>query len=99
FRGVAVPVVPDVPAVDVREGRPQDSLAGRSDHDRRRRPTGKEHGVVEVLERPVEGDPLASQQTADDLEGLLEPCGTVVEGEAEGGELGLVPSGAEAEDQ
>jgi hypothetical protein len=48
---------------------------------------------------PVERHALAREQAADDLECFLEPSDLVVERNAERPELGLVPTGAEAEDE
>ena len=74
----------------------------RADHQRRARrarAARQQLAVARLVEAPVEVDGAVLQQRPDDRERLLEPVDAVVEREAEGAELGLVPAGAEAEDR
>src|SRR5439155_5287484 len=98
FGGVAVPLAPDVPCVDVRQGGSQDALPRRADHEWRSSggPRQKD-GVPHLFELAVEGHPLADEEAADDVEALLEPRGAAVEGDPERLELRGVPAGPEAE--
>jgi len=58
-----------------------------------------QHAVLDAVVLAREGDLLALEQRQDDLERLVEAAGEVVERVAEGVVLGLVPAGAEAEQQ
>ena len=64
-----------------------------------RGPRGSSSAVARLVEAPVEVDRAVLQQRPDDRERLLEPVDAMVERDAERPELGLVPAGAEAEDQ
>ena len=57
----------------------------------------QELAVAGLVEAPVEVDGALAQERPDDRERLLEAVDAVVEREAEGPELGLVPAGAQAE--
>ena len=74
----------------------------RADHQRRAvgsRAARQELAVARLVPAPVEVDGTVAQERPDDRERLLEPVDAVVVREAEGAELGLVPAGAEAEDE
>ena len=86
----------------MRRGDAQHPWAVRADHQRRpgrSRPARQQLGVARLVEAPVEVDRAILQQCPDDRERLLEPVDAMVERDAEGAELGLVPAGAQAEDQ
>ena len=71
--GVAVPQVPRVPPVDVRQREAEHPRADRARHQRHAaRRLGQQNGVVRAPVAPVERDALAREQPPDDLEGLLE---------------------------
>ena len=100
FDRVAVAGVPRVPALDVRQRGRQHPLAVRADHQRHpARRARQQDRVVRLPEAAGQRRALAGEQLPDDLEGLLEPRDAVVVRQAEGAVLGLVPAGAEAEDE
>ena len=91
-----------VPGVGVAGGETEHALTAAADEDGRslgtraaRAQLAVAGGVVGALEVDVPG----AQQGGDDLQRLLEAADAVVVGEAEGGVFGLVPAGAETEDQ
>ena len=61
--------------------------------------SGGEHRVPRLLVPTAEGDGLAAQQGNDDPERLFESIDPMVAGEAERLVFGVVPPGAETEDQ
>src|SRR5450759_4935947 len=98
-RAIAERVEPRIPRVHVRDRDREHPRPRRADHERRAarpRPwrqlavTGREVGAREI-DRPV------AEERPHDREGLLETADPVVEREAEGAELRLVPTGAEAQ--
>jgi hypothetical protein len=52
---------------------------------------------VDTLEAPLECHPLTGEQAPDDLEGLAETRGAMIEGDVEGAKLRLVPPGTKPE--
>jgi hypothetical protein len=81
---------------------PEHPLAPAADEERRpARPRGARLELaVAGLEVPsVEVDGTVAEERPDDREGLLEAVDPMVEREAEGPELGLVPARAEPEDE
>ena len=93
-------VVPGVPRVGVGHRGPQHPRPDRADHQRRAgrpRAARQQLAVARLVPAAVEVDGALAQERPDDRERLLEPVDPVVEREAEGAELGLVPAGAEAE--
>ena len=60
---------------------------------------GRQLGVLGAVVSALEAHPLTAEEGRQDLETLLEAPDAMVERVAEGVELGLVPSAAEAEDQ
>src|SRR5690242_17509565 len=101
--GVGRVEVPDgVEAVGVAGGQLEHARAARADPDgdaagggAARAQGGVGDGVILAVKVYVS----LADEWDDDLEGLVEAGGEVVEGVAEGGELGLVPAGAEAENE
>ncbi len=81
---------------------PEHPRTDRADHERRAvgaRAARQQLAVAGLVEPPLEVDRAVVQQRPDDREGLLESVDPVIEREAERPELGLVPAGAQAEDQ
>src|SRR5258706_1976710 len=101
WRVVGLPI-PDVPRVDMRQGDLEHPRTHAANHERRparSRRLRQQLAVARLEELPVEVDGAVAEQRPDDRERLLEPRDAMVEGEAERGELGLVPARAQAEDQ
>ena len=74
----------------------------RADHQRRAagpRAARQELAIAGLVPAAVEVDGAVAQERPDDRERLLEPVDPVVVRVAVGAELGLVPAGAEAEDE
>ena len=98
--GVAVARVPGVPGVDVGERGPEQPVAVGPEHHRHApRRLREQHRVLDVCEASLERHALAREQATHDLERLLEPRGALPERDAERAELGLVPAGADPEDE
>src|SRR5919204_3938963 len=99
-RRVAVPVVPGVPGVDVRQRELEQTASTRPDHQRRPASGRRQQDrVVDAMKPTTDGDALARHQAPDDLEGLGETRDARVERHAERAELRLVPAGAHGADE
>ena len=95
-------VVPAVPGVGVGHRGAQHPRPVRADHQRRAgrpRAARQELAIAGLVPAAVEVDGAVAQERPDDRERLLEPVDPVVVRVAVGAELGLVPAGAEAEDE
>ena len=91
-----------VPFVGQLRGQAEHSPAAGPDHDRRPRwpwTAGCDRGVPRPPQRPVEVRVAVVEHRGDDPQALLERVEATLEGHAERGELGLVPAGAQAEDE
>src|SRR6185503_1302063 len=95
LRRVVRLAVPDVPHLDVRQRDLEHPRADAADHQRRSAGPGwvRQELAVAGLEEPsVKVDRTIAQERADDGERLLEARDAVIEREAEGAELGIVPA-------
>ena len=80
-------------------GAEQPVAVGPEHHRHAPRRLREQHRVLDVCEAPLERHALAREQATHDLERLLEPRGALPERDAERAELGLVPAGADPEDE
>ncbi len=97
--GVVVEIAePGVPRRNVGKSDRQHPGSVRPDHQRRpSHPTraGEQHASIDAVELAVVAHLLTREESADDVEALLEAGNPPVERDAEGVELGPVPSGAD----
>ena len=95
---VAVPRVPRVPPVDVRQGEAEHARADRAGHQRHPPSRlGQQHRVVHAPVAALERHALAREQAPDDLERLREPRHATLDRQPEDRVLDLDRAGAEPE--
>jgi hypothetical protein len=93
---------PGIPGLRMRHGDAQHPRPVRADHQGRTarpRPARDEFAVTCLVEASIEVDRALLKERADDRERFLEPIDAVIERDPERPKLGLVPAGAEPEDQ